>query len=408
MNRHAHPLHLDSTSASAAPLPASRARRRWPVALSYALVLCINQALVTNLMPLLSHIQALYGLSEMAASASILIFPLFCVLLSVPAGMAIDRFGFRHGSGLGVLLMALAVPLRWNLDSFTGLMLGQLLIAIAQPLILNGAAKMAAEWFVEEERDKAIGLSTAGMFAGLALGLGLTPPLFASYGLQATLFGFALVSLLPCLLFCLIVGQPPQRTRVHSRSGNGLWGLLRTPGLGFVLLAALLGFGLFNALTLCLEPILMGNGLDAGTLGWAGVLLIVGGVVGSFVIVPLAHWLKNKKWVLIGCGVGAIGTIWQLFHAHSDLPVLLYALLLGFFLLPGYALLLALCEELAGTRQAAQANALLTVAGNIGAAVAMTAASLIHAALGNWNLVIVFLISLALLQLAVVSLFKQA
>lgn len=382
--------------------------RRWLVAISFTLVLCANQLLVTCLIPLLSHIQQLYGLSEMQANASVLIFPILCVVLSIPAGMFIDRFGFRHGTGLGVALMALAAPLRLEVETYSGLMLGQLLVALAQPLIINGAAKMAAEWFPEAERGKAIGLTTAGMFSGLALGLGMTPLLFDSYGLQATLLSFALVALIPSLLFLLFSDNPnPAQAGQSTEASHGLLHLACTPGLPTLLLAALLGFGLFNALTLCLEPILSANGLDAGTLAAAGVLLIGGGVLGSCLVEPLAQRLHSKKRVLLGCGVAAIASIWLLFHAHSHATAVIYSTLLGLFMLPCYALLLTLSEELAGASQAAKANALLTVAGNVGSALAMTAVSLIHSVAGNWSLVMAFLIALALLQLVVVALFKQ-
>lgn len=377
--------------------------KRWLVALSFTLVLCANQILVTCLIPLLTHIQQRYDVSEMQAGASVLIFPILCVVLSIPAGMFIDRFGFRRGTGLGIALMALAVPLRLEISTYSVLMLGQLLVALAQPLIINGAAKMAAEWFAEEERGKAIGLTTAGMFSGLALGLGISPLLFDSHGLQVTLFSLALLVLPPSLLFLLCSARSPTNTPVR----HGLLYLACTPGLPSLLLAALLGFGLFNALTLCLEPILSANGLDAETLAAAGVLLIGGGVVGSFLVEPLAQRLNSKKRVLIGCGLAAICSIWLLFHAHSHATALTYASLLGLFLLPCYALLLTLSEEIAGASQAAEANALLTVAGNVGSALAMTAVALIHSAQGNWSLVMAFLITLALLQLAVVTRFKQ-
>ncbi|WP_394558859.1 CynX/NimT family MFS transporter [Aquipseudomonas alcaligenes] len=397
------------TQAASPGLPGLLRHKRWLVAASYTLVLCFNQLLVTNLIPLLSHIQQLYGLSELQASAGVLIFPIFCVLLSLPAGRFIDRFGFRHGTHLGIALMALAVPVRLASETFAGLILGQLLIALGQPLIITGAAKMAAEWFPEAERGKAIGLSTAGMFAGLALGLGLPPLLFASYGLQATLSGLALASLVPSALFILCSGErgkPASASQTQS-ARPGWLDLLYTPGLGALLLAALLGFGLFNALTLCLEPILAGNGLDASALAITGMLLIAGGVFGSLLVEPLAQRLKSRKRVLLGCGVGVISTIWLLFHAQSQSAAALYAALLGLCQLPCYALLLTLAEERVGTDQAASANALLVVVGNVGSALAMTAVALIHSAQGSWGLVITFLIGMALVQMLVVTRFDN-
>ena len=383
--------------------------KRWLVAASYTLVLCFNQLLVTSLIPLLAQIQQRYGLSELQAGASVLIFPIFCVLLSMPAGRFIDRFGFRHGTHLGIALTTLAIPVRLASETYAALMLGQLLIALGQPLIINGAAKMAAQWFAEDERGKAIGLSTAGMFAGLALGLGLPPLLFANYGLQATLCGLILASLVPSALFLLCGGDngKPANPALEQDARPGWFELLQTPGLATLLLAALLGFGLFNALTLCLEPILAGNGLDASALAMTGMLLIAGGVFGSLLVEPLAQRIGSRKRVLLGCGIGVISSIWLLFHSQGQTSAALYAALLGLFQLPCYALLLTLAEEKVGTHQAASANALLVVVGNIGSALAMTAVALIHSALGNWELVIAFLIAMALLQMLVVAHFDS-
>ncbi|MBD9415165.1 MFS transporter [Pseudomonas sp. PDM16] len=122
---------------------------------------------------------------------------------------------------------------------------------------------------------------------------------------------------------------------------------------------------------------------------------------------PLAQRLKSRKRVLLGCGVGVISTIWLLFHAQSQAAAALYAALLGLCQLPCYALLLTLAEELVGTDQAASANALLVVVGNVGSALAMTAVALIHSAQGSWSLVIAFLIGMALLQMLVVTRFDN-
>lgn len=389
------------------PFSNSVGKKRWLVASAFALVLCANQALVSFLIPLQSQLQRVYGIDELSASLSILVIPIICVLLSVPCGRLIDRIGFRPGSLLGCGVMALALPFRFDAESFAGLMAGQVLIGISQPLLLNGISKMAVEWFDESARGKAIGISTAGMFFGLAMGLGLPPLLAEEYGVQGALFYFSVLSLLPSVLLWMVSRNAPAAPGLGALAPIRLALLVRMPGMIPVLLATVVGCGLFNALALCLEPVLLEQGQDAQTLAAAGVMMILAGVFGALFIAQLAVLARGKIIVLALCGIGALINIWPLFQAASTLTTLVHASLLGMFLLPGYALLIAMSEEAAGKEQAAQANALVTLAGNIGAATGMGAVTLIHAMFGSWSYVVAFLIAMAAGQTLIVTLFKS-
>ncbi|WP_322980298.1 CynX/NimT family MFS transporter [Pseudomonas sp. C11] len=401
---------MNDSSCTAIPLtaatPLAPAKRRWAVALLFALVLCANQTQVCFLIPQQTQIQLQYGLGELASSLSILIIPILCILLSVPAGRLIDRAGFRRGMTLGSGVLALSLPLRVD-DSFFGLMLGQLLIGISQPLLLNGISRMAIEWFEEHERGTAIGIATAGLFLGLAMGLALPPMLVAKTGIAQGLLITGLVGLLPAGLLWLCSASAPPSPRGEPAQNMSLVHLFRSTGMRPVLLTTLAGCGLFNALALSLEPMLTEHGLGAETLSAAGALMILAGVIGSLFIDSLAQRVGGKFIVLAGCGVCVIPMLCLLYYATAPTFVLLYAALLGACQLPGYALLIAMSEQIAGKAQAAQANALITLAGNLGAGSGMGLAVLIHAALGHWAYVIVFLTILAVLQTLIVTLCRS-
>lgn len=388
------------------PLTQVKGKRRWLVVTLFALLLCSNQMLVSFLIPLQGQLQTLFGIGELAASLSILLIPIICVLLSIPCGRLIDKRGFRHGVLWGGSAMVLALPLRFAGESYAYLLAGQVLIGISQPLLLNGISRMAVEWFDDAQRGKAIGICTAGMFLGLALGLGLPPLLAAEYGVQGALRYSSVFGLLPAIGLWLILERAPADTHSTAPAPAHLGLLARAPGMLPVLFATVVGCGLFNALALCLEPVLQAQGLDALTLSAAGVMMILGGVVGSLFIAQLAVLARGKFVILAIFGLGVVINIWLVFHATSMFSVLLHASLLGGFLLPGYALLIAMSETAAGQNQAAQANALITLAGNVGAATGMGAVALIHALLGSWGYVVAFLICLAIGQILIVTLFS--
>lgn len=380
-------------------------KRRWGIALLFALVLCANQTQVCFLIPQQAQIQLQYGLGELTSSLSILIIPILCILLSVPSGRLIDRVGFRRGVALGSSALALSLPLRFD-DSFLSLMAGQLLIGISQPLLLNGVSRMAIEWFDEHERGTAIGIATAGLFLGLAMGLALPPMLVAKTGITQGLLITGLVGLIPASLLwlCSTRASAPRQGPAASAS---LAQLLGTQGMRPVLGSTLIGCGLFNALALSLEPMLTEHGLGAETLSAAGALMILAGVIGSLFIDSLAQRVGGKFVVLAGCGACVIPMLCLLYYATAPTSVLLYAAMLGACQLPGYALLIAMSEQIAGKAQAAQANSLITLAGNIGAGSGMGMVVLIHSSLGRWAYVIVFLVALAVLQILIVTLCRS-
>src|SRR5437762_9934354 len=79
--------------------------RKWIVLAAYATVAGVSQMLWLNFAPLLSQIQARYGVSELVASLLVLVFPLLYVVFSVPAGALLDARGYRFGVGAGALGM---------------------------------------------------------------------------------------------------------------------------------------------------------------------------------------------------------------------------------------------------------------------------------------------------------------
>lgn len=65
-----------------------------------------------NFAPLITMLETTYHVTESDINWLLIVFPLIYVLLSIHAGIVIDRKGYRFGIGIGGLLMAIFACVR--------------------------------------------------------------------------------------------------------------------------------------------------------------------------------------------------------------------------------------------------------------------------------------------------------
>ncbi len=361
---------------------------RWIVLIAFMGVAGMSQALWLNFAPLLSFIQKRYEVTELLAGTLILSFPLLYVLLSMPAGAMTDRRGYRWTVGFGSLLMALSACLRIMDDSFWWLFAGQIGVAIAQPYILNGITKLSADWFGAEQQALATGLGTAGMFIGMALGMALTPVLVDAYGFQMSMIIFAALTWAAALFFVLTVRENQRPEEIVQHKSFTAWQefvvLMRDRRLVLLFALAFLALGYFNGLTTWLELILGERGVAPAEAGLVGGVLIVGGILGSLLLPALSDMLRRRKPVLLFCGVAGLVFTYPLCSSGNLTVLFVAGGLLGFLFLPGYALMLAMSEELAGVERAGGAAGGLMLAGNAGGVVVVLVMEALKSDTSGW------------------------
>ena len=343
---------------------------RWSVLGAFTAVAGVSQMLWLNFAPLLSLIQERYGVSELEASSLILVFPGLYVLFSLHSGLLIDRRGYRFTVGSGGVMMAAFSFVRIYDASFVALLIGQIGIAVAQPYVVNGISKLVADWFEEESHGLATGIGTIGMFLGMALALALTPALNAQYGLRTTMIVFAGISSAAAAAFLLIARENPARaTRseiADERTADLLGTLMRSRDLVLLFVLAFLALGFFNGLTTWLEPILADQNVSAEDAGLVGGMLILGGILGSAILPALSDYTRRRKPFLLLSATASIVLVYPLCTTANFNWLLVYGALMGFFFLPGYALLFAMTEEHAGAVHAGSAAGFLMLTGNAG------------------------------------------
>jgi MFS family permease len=97
--------------------------------------------------------------------------------------------------------------------------------------------------------------------------------------------------------------------------------------------------------------------------------MILGGILGAAVIPLLSDTVKRRKPVLLAAVAPAVLITYPLCTVGSYPALLALAFALGFFLLPAFALLLAISGEIAGVERAGAATSVVMLAGNAGGVV---------------------------------------
>ena len=350
-------------------------RYRWAVLAVYMYISALTQLYWLNFAAIDTFVEERFSITASSVMWFTLVFPLVQVLLSMPAGMIIDKKGFKYGVGIGALFTGVFAMLRLvNTDSFTILLISQIGIAIGQPFVLNGITKLVVTWFPQKEEATAVGLGSLALLVGMMVGLGATPALVQFLGFDTMLLIYGILGVLGILLFFSLVkaqpATPPRKIEAQQEitGWQGIKHILKMRDfvvLGFI---ALIGIGVFNGLATWLEKIL--NELHQIPMTDAGLIsaiLVLSGIVGCIVI-PLVSdkIMKRKPFLLLASGVGAVCII-ALMVAKGYAANMVNAIFLGFFLISALPIMLTMSAEITGARFAGISVGYLQLLGNAAA-----------------------------------------
>ena len=350
-------------------------RYRWVVLAVYMYISALTQLYWLNFAAIETFVEERFSISASTVMWFTLVFPLVQVLLSLPAGMLIDKKGFKYGVGIGALFTGVFAMLRLvNTDSFTVLLISQIGIAIGQPFVLNGVTKLVVTWFPQKEEATAVGLGSLALLVGMMVGLGATPALVQSLGFERMLLIYGVLGVLGILLFFSLVrprpATPAREVEVQQEvtGWQGIRHILKMRDfviLGFI---ALIGIGVFNGLATWLEKIL--NELHEIPMTDAGVvsaILVLSGIAGCIVI-PLVSdkIMRRKPFLMLASAIGAVCII-ALMVAKGFASNMVNGVFLGFFLISALPIMLTMSAEITGARFAGISVGYLQLLGNAAA-----------------------------------------
>ncbi|RPJ64013.1 MAG: MFS transporter [Dehalococcoidia bacterium] len=375
---------------------------RWVILAIYMYVSALTQLFWLNFAVIETYVEDMLHMPASNLQWLTLVFPLVQVILTIPAGIIIDKIGFKWGVGIGAIftgvfsLLRLAAP-----ESFTILLISQIGISIGQPFVLNGITKLATVWFSPKEEGTAVGLGSLALFIGMIIAFIATPAVVVSLGYVTMLWIYGIAGILGALVFLLAVKSKPAtpsrapEADLSIASWGGLGVIFKNRNflmLGFV---ALVGIGAFNGLATWLEKILLELHSIPMTEGSAiSAAMIVAGAIGCFVIPLISDKVKRRKpFLILASLVGAICVTALIFIRGYDINMI-NGILLGFFLISALPIMLTMSAEITGSKYAGVSVGFLQLMGNLAAVILVPSMEGLQSSTGNFSFSLALLVVL--------------
>jgi len=390
-------------------------RYRWVVLAIYMYIAALTQLYWLNFAAIETFIEDLLSIPASSVMWFTLVFPLVQVLLTMPAGVIIDRKGFKYGIGIGVLFTGVFAMLRLlNPASFAVLLIAQIGISIGQPFVLNSVTKLAVTWFPQKEEATAVGLGSLALFIGMMAGLGATPVLVQTLGFESMLLIYGAIGVVGILLFFTLVKPrpqtPPREIEAVEEISNwaGIKRILKIRDfviLGFI---ALIGIGVFNGLATWLEKIL--NELhrismtDAGSIS---AVLIFSGMLGCIIIPLISDKIgRRKPFLILASLIGAM-SVTVLIFANGYSMNLVNGIVLGFFLISALPIMLTMSTEITGARFAGISVGYLQLLGNAAAVIIVPVMEILRGATNQFVSPLALLATLLVIAFILAIIIKE-
>jgi predicted MFS family arabinose efflux permease len=338
---------------------------RWSVIVVFALLGAVTQVLWVTYAPVADAAAEYYGVSDAAIGWLANVFPLLYVLLAVPAGMLLDRW-FRGGLALGAMLAAAGALMRL-LPGYEWALAGQLVVGVAQPLVLNAITGVASRYLPPPDRPTGIAIGSAGTFAGLIVGFGLGAVFASPSGIPSLLAVQAGIAVVVGLAVLAVMRRPAPFAagRTPAAGFGALRIALRDPVIRRLCALVFVPFGVFVSLSTFLQPLLEPAGVAETTAGLLLVANVVAGVVGCAVVPVLASRRRAEVRVMgLALGVTALACV-TLAVVPGVATGFVAVIALGLALLPALPIVLELTERRAGAAEGT-ATGLIWLTGNLG------------------------------------------
>ncbi len=259
-----------------------------------------------------------------------MLYMILFLVLSFPASYIIDTYGIKTALRVGAVIAGIAGLCKALFaSSFTGVLLSQAGLAIAQPFILNAVTAVTVRWFPLEERGLAAGLSALAQYIGIIIAMLVTPllvgsdPELASYGtgFENMLWIFGILTAISAAAVFFLIREHPDGYVVSEQDarhdfGKGVLHILRNRDMQLTMLLFLIGLGIFNAISSMTDSISEYAGVKDSD-GLIGGLMLIGGIFGAVILPALSDKYRRRKIFLVICLAGMVPGIFGLSFAGN-------------------------------------------------------------------------------------------
>ncbi|MFO7795211.1 MAG: MFS transporter [Promethearchaeati archaeon] len=344
---------------------------RWVVLLLFFLINIIIQVLWISYAPVINKSIEYYNLNPddvLLIDLFSLTFMIAYIPITFLASYLLDKYGFKKGASIGAILTGVFGFLRFlAFDNYTLALTFQTGIAIGQPFLLNAITKLSANWFPETEQTTATGISLLSTYIGIALGTVLSSFIVIQWGISEMLLIFGIISLVLAFIFVIFSKDrpptPPTGEIIEEKvfMFEGIKKLFTNRYFIILFIVFFIGLGIFNTIETYIGKITP----DEALAGLLGMIIIVGGILGTLIMSILSDKLNMRKLLMI-ISLLISGVSLFIFSFVSGALLLLFGFFFGFGLLGASPIALEYAVDATKPVPEPSSNGLLMMVGQIG------------------------------------------
>jgi len=172
-------------------------RYRWAILVFCYLTQVVYVYAIQSLPPLLTIVGREFSLDNTGLGMLLAVFSMSGAILSIPVGLAIDRYGFYLTGALAMILVGVSNIMVAFADNFLAILSGRVILGVAGVLITVGLPTVISQWHAHEELGKAMGIFATSFACGTVITYPLVVLLAQTYGWRYPFllgFGAALVT----------------------------------------------------------------------------------------------------------------------------------------------------------------------------------------------------------------------
>lgn len=319
--------------------------------------------------PLLEPFTEEFGISFTEASLVVSIVLLPGILLGLPAGLFVNRYGAKRLCIISLAAVSLSSLVTVAANSFSMLLIGRLILGIGGTFIIVATPSLVARWFAQEELGKAMGIFAINMPLATVVALPTAKALSVVYGWRFPFYIGLILGLTAAVLFAVLIKEG---SLVKNEKTTGLRraiGNLEIWKVGLVWLffnAAALSFTVWGTTLFEKFQGISSDSLQASVM--ASLLMLT-----AIFFVPIFGYLsdktcKRKLFAIIGCLAMALAFLAAAFTSGVALVASILALGIAAATVPPIAS--ALPVEILGPALAGAGFGISGICLNLGAAMA--------------------------------------
>ncbi len=210
-----------------AQTPAPWTSRRWRIAVLLGIGVIVNFFDRVNLSVAVTPLKGEYGLSMVALGYLLSSYSWTYILLQLPSGPVLDRYGVKRVIRLSAFLWSVASFATGMTRGFAAMISARLLLGIAEAPTFPGNAKAIGVWFPRNERGLATAIFDASAKFASAIGIPIVAVVVHYWGWRMSFVFTGLLSLGYFALFWFVYCDPKddpllsQAEREHITAGGG-------------------------------------------------------------------------------------------------------------------------------------------------------------------------------------------